>query len=604
MKHFPRYILSFAIVMVFTSVSAQTLRQVSISVGNATEESAIREVIRQIFPLVDRTGSDLQLQYDITSPGGRHFTYTQTWAGIPVYGAGIKVNLVPADRITSFLQTLQDFTPPTLTTFSYPEENLLLRVGEAGAYDATIDPVFVIQSGQLHPAWKVITFSNGPVSSEEILFDANTGTEIIRSDRGAYFSRAFAGDTTGRAKVFIPNPCTRGNVKYGDTFTDNDDATSPALEALMDTVVLRDITWDDPVFRLQGPYVNISDRAPYYYTPATSASGDFFFGRDQKQFEDVMVYYHVDTFQRYVQSLGFTNLQNSPLEIDPHGKSNSDQSVFISNGGNSYILFGDGGVDDAEDADVIIHEYTHALSSAASPETNSGTERRGLDEGLGDYAAAIYSMGLNPNYGWGDIFNWDGHNEFWAGRTVISNQTYPPMSTSIYSYGELWASTLIKIRNEIGGTITDRLMLQEMYSNYSQMSLPEAARLFLQADTALYGGVHSEMIIFQFCQTGILSGATCLSVGVEEAFSEETISIYPNPGTEYGALNLNWNQHRDGETGYLEIYNMLGQQVYAATFGAAPQYEFYPRIASGFYQVQIRLGGKIVFSKKWAVNPE
>ena len=72
-----------------------------------------------------------------------------------------------------------------------------------------------------------------------------------------------------------------------------------------------------------------------------------------------------------------------------------DQSVFIGNSGNSYLLFGEGGVDDAEDADVIIHEYAHAISYAASPETNSGTERRGLDEGLGDYFAAIYSYQYN-----------------------------------------------------------------------------------------------------------------------------------------------------------------------------------------------------------------
>jgi hypothetical protein len=72
--------------------------------------------------------------------------------------------------------------------------------------------------------------------------------------------------------------------------------------------------------------------------------------------------------------------------IDPHGTS-ADNSFFSYP---NFIYYGTGGVDDAEDADVITHEYSHFLSRNAAPNTNVGMERQGLDEGLGDYVAASY----------------------------------------------------------------------------------------------------------------------------------------------------------------------------------------------------------------------
>ncbi|MEZ4773879.1 MAG: T9SS type A sorting domain-containing protein [Bacteroidia bacterium] len=602
MRKFSLHIFPLAFFLVITALylPAQTLRIVHLPVGSEADETLIRQITTQNFPLLENTGSALRLAHDTESPGGRHFTYRQTWQGVPIYGAGVKVNLVPATRISSFLQTLATFEATTPSPFSYSKEDLLQRVAEEGAFDANIEPVYLIRDNQLHPVYRIETFSNGHVSSEEILFDAVTGTEIRREDRGMYFHSSQASDTSGRGRVFRPNPCTRGNVNYGDSFVDNNDAHSPVLEGLMDTVELRNITWDDPLFRLNGPYVKISDRAPFYDTPATSLDGDFFFGRDQSEFEDVMVYYHIDTFQRFVQSLGFLNLQNAPLEVDPHGKSNSDQSVFISNSGNSYILFGDGGVDDAEDADVIVHEYGHALSYAASQESNSGTQRRGLDEGICDYFAAIYSKSLNAGFGWSEIFNWDGHNEYWAGRTVISNQTYPPMSTSIYTYGELWAATMIQIRNEIGETVTDRLVLQELYSNYSQMSLPEAAHLFLQADTALYGGIHSEMIIFHFCQRGILSGATCLSVDVETPLETPPVTLYPNPGR--GDFTLRWTSASQPRKARLEISNMLGQTVFTEEKLYPGEQTLSTHLPGGLYQVRLYVEERTIFSTKWVVE--
>jgi len=127
-----------------------------------------------------------------------------------------------------------------------------------------------------------------------------------------------------------------------------------------------------------------------------------------------------------------TILTDFYIEVDPHGASGADQSFYVSASPPS-IQFGVGGVDDAEDGDVIIHEYVHGLSDFASPASNTGLERRAIDEGYGDYFAASYSRGYSE-YDWFNIFNWDAHNEYWAGRNANTDKHYPEDNNNNYYY--------------------------------------------------------------------------------------------------------------------------------------------------------------------------
>ncbi|MDX1905707.1 MAG: hypothetical protein SF053_01645 [Bacteroidia bacterium] len=464
------------------------------------------------FPQVTRAGYTWAVTRRRATPGGQVIRLTQMCAHLPVYQGEAVLHQAPDGRLMSLSRHVHTTPARPLGSFEADTTLLLQRYAELlGCTAAHITRHWLPEPGGLRPVYRLETESPQAVVSWEILVDGTTGQEIARTDLGAYHLAA-DGDTTGWGRVFRPDPCTRAGVTYGTLFIDSADYHKPVFTTLMDTVLLRGLTYDS-LFRLQGPYVVIEDIQSFSNTPATSTDGSFMFLRSEDQFEEVMVYYHIDTFQRYIRQLGFTDLQSTPLRADAHGRADADQSVFVPNAGNPYLLFGDGGVDDAEDADVIIHEYGHALTESAAPNTRVGLERRGLDEGIGDYLAAAYSYDL-VSWGWPMVFTWDGHNEFWAGRMAVSAEMYPPATTSIYAYGTLWASTLMQIRQEAGAHETDRIMLQALYTLAPNQTLADAAALLLDADTVLYAGVHTEIIERYMCQRGILGGTACSLVGL------------------------------------------------------------------------------------------
>lgn len=555
-----RGLILISLIACLASLSGQSrYRKMDMKLLSQQGKIEIGEALRPLFPELSTRDTGLRLLYQKNSKTGTHYRFEQTWQGIPVAAAGLLAH-VRGEHLVSCMTSLATLSPQPLGEFELSESAIRSQLtGALGAYELRITPVWFPEEQGLRPAYRVISFSHADPASLELLIDAQTGDEISREVRDAYFSRPDV-DTSGRGRIFMPNPCTRAQVAYGDLFTDNNDSHDPIFDQFLDTVILRDITWQNDTFFLSGPYVRLEDIAANTIAPAVSQTGDFFFTRDMSGFEDVMAYFHIDSFQRFVQSMGYFDLQNQPLRVDPHGHGDSDNSSFVPNGSNSFIKYGEGGVDDAEDADVIIHEYGHALSDAASPDSRSGLERRGLDEGIGDYLATTYSRRTSP-FQWDMLFNWDGHNEFWGGRTATTSQQYPVVgSTSIYTLGEIWNGTLMQIRAEVGDTVMDRLVFEEMFHNYPGMLLADGARILLEIDSLLYGQAHRESISFYFCQRGILSGSLCLAVGVNPTPEPiAAVVVFPNPTS--GAFTVSWDNR--GKPGPLSLIlcDMLGREL-------------------------------------------
>lgn len=617
-----RYFLPTLLLLFFCSaVSAQKVETLS----NSNKESEIRsnlyekpniqlpdnagieELKEAIFaqkPFLSNLGCDLLLESAIESPGGKHYNFAQAVNGIPIYQASIKANLSRGNRIMSFLNDLHSFSGaiPAFTMNSNTVEDVVQQKLDEGFSDFKIfqnRKAYFLENNELRAAHWIQYTSN--TMTWEVLFADVDFSELLRRDLAAYRKSitGTTGDSTGTGMVFNPDPLTTSAQVYGGAYTDNNDNDSPELNNQRQQIILRNINWNGTNFELKGPYVNLQDREAPTTAIATSTTGNFNFTRSEQGFEDVMVYYHIDTFQRYVQSLGFMNLQNGPIIADPHGLNSQDNSHFVPAGIDSRLGFGEGGVDDAEDADVIIHEYGHALSYAGSPGTNSGSERQGLDEGLGDYFAASYSRGISYTF-WKNTFTWDGHNEFWPGRSASDPTTYPPSSSSdIYRYGSIWASTLMEVYDVIGKTASDKVILQSLYGNSSNMTLTDAALIVIDADSMLYGGAHHDQYQTAFCNRGILSG-TLQGQGcwvANDDFNSEfgAWTAFPNPANQL--LEIDLSSMPNGKYEYV-FFDLMGRALLSGNVqGVAAKIDL-TSIPAGSYILSLRQSNGKMDSKQ------
>jgi hypothetical protein len=212
----------------------------------------------------------------------------------------------------------------------------------------------------------------------EVFVDAASGSVLRLTDQALY--------TDGSGHAFDPDPLTTARVAYGGNYSDLSDGDTAELNAQRFLKTLPELTLVGGLYYLRGPWCYIDEFEAPTSAPVSSADPNgFTYTRSQQGFEDVNVYFHIDQSQRYIQALGFNNIQHGPIHIDTHGLNGDDNSHYIP--GTNRIAYGEGGVDDAEDADVVLHEYGHAIQSSSVPGWGGSFAERSMGEGFGDYWA-------------------------------------------------------------------------------------------------------------------------------------------------------------------------------------------------------------------------
>ncbi len=394
--------------------------------------------------------------------------FQQQTAGLPVYGSDLAVTVLPDGRIVYVANSVvSSVRPVSFKALAVDQDQALLRARSyLGANDFTNVDVrqgaFVDAAGT-HVIWKVRAVAKGDIKGDwELLIDASNG-EMLRAEEKTLSS-------DGSGLVFNPDPLSSTKSHYtSHGYQDNNDADSPQLSAALRSISLKGLTLLDGSYKLSGPYASCADfEEPYDNACPVQASDVFNFKRSDRYFEAVNTYYHVDTYLRYVNEKLGIKVQpyqySGGVQFDPHGVDGADNSHYSSATGQ--LAFGQGGVDDAEDADVVIHELGHGLHDWLTGGNLSQVE--GLSEGVGDYLAVGYSRDLNQwrstdaQYNW--VMNWDGHNEFWPGRVTYWNTVrhYPAgvRRAPIHEAGQYWSACNLIGRAAIGGPAMDRAFLK------------------------------------------------------------------------------------------------------------------------------------------------
>ena len=255
--------------------------------------------------------------------------------------------------------------------------------------------------------------------------------------------------STGTAKVFFPNPVAS---LQDQTLTDQKDADYAALQPAYRTVTLTNL---DGSGYLRGDWANIvSETGP----AAFSATNTFFFGRNDDRFEHVMAYYWVTEAQKYIRSLGFgtsrrpINRESLDIRINQYGVDNSFSTDKFDE-----LRFGKGGVDDAEDADVILHEYGHAMQDSQQTPFGFGPseESGAIGEGFADYWAVTVTNVIAPTPDPACVADWDSVSYTSTVphclRRLDTNLRYPrDLDGEVHDDGQVWSRALWDIETRSG----------------------------------------------------------------------------------------------------------------------------------------------------------
>jgi zinc metalloprotease ZmpB len=310
-----------------------------------------------------------------------------------------------------------------------------------------------------------------------------------------------ANGSTGSGTVFFPNPVAQLGIQ---TLTDQKDADYAALQPAYHEVALTNL--DGSGF-LVGDWANIRAETG---TPAYPTTNRFDYHRNDDRFEQVMAYYWVTEAQKYIQSLGFgstrraVNKESQDVRTNQYGVDNS-----FSWDKHDLLRFGKGGVDDAEDAEVILHEYGHAMQDSQVAGFGVGPEAGGIGEGFGDYWAVTVSNVIAPTADTPCVADWDSVSYTSTVphclRRVDTTAHYPEnLGAEVHRNGLIWSRALWDIRQALGHVQADTLILEAQFDFDPDTTMPAAATATVAAAQSLYGGGVAATVQAIFVARGIL----------------------------------------------------------------------------------------------------
>ncbi len=538
--------------------------------GESPREMArqyLREA-RETLHISERALDEMVHRMTRAGQAGTVVRFVQHAGGVPVYGADVAIT-IDHDNSVVFVMNGVESVDAALLPSTHPSLSAAvartaaleyLEIQGALSYEKT--ELVVYPNGDApRLAWKMTLHAvDGPIGEWEILFDAHTG-EIFRAEDKAFYA-------TGTGYLWDPDPLSSAQVSYGGNYADNSDSTNAQLDAERFLKNLPDILFSGGQYKLEGPYAEVIDFENPFRGLFAQAGPDFLFNRQDNGFEAVLCYWHIDNIMRYINTtLGLTlspYQYGGGVQFDPHGLSGSDNSYYLS--GSGRISFGEGGVDDSEDADVVIHELGHGIHDWLTG--GSLSQVNGLSEGFGDYMAASYSRSLGqwvpgtPEYQW--VFSWDGHNPFWGGRKTNYGAIYPGgLINQIHTDGQIWSTGLMRIWNDIGRELTDKACLEGLAMTNSSTNQEDAAQAMLQAAINMnYSGSDITAMIDRFTERGY--SVTGPATGITEGTAGRPISTLfgaaPNPFRESTRLAYSVSGVSSASV-EVAIYNVAGRRV-------------------------------------------
>jgi Zn-dependent metalloprotease len=436
---------------------------------------------------------------------GTHTWYRQTFHGLPVLGGYYAVHVVNGHRrvddgrVAVPVGLTRDPEVASSTAKRTSTRSLAAKAGRQslGRGDAkqqaapvtdgsATSKLSVVGGSGARLVWRVL--DRGAAGTTETVVDARSGAVVSQRS-------LVKNDRTGKGQVFNPNPVV---ALRNEKLTDKNDSNTAVPDAAYKQVPL---SFLDNSGVLHGKYVRIMNS-----NIARSSTATFRYKRADDHFEQVSAYFDVTEAQKYLRSLGFNNVNNDAQKVFtdtiPDDNSFYDPDTDV-------ITFGNGGVDDAEDQEVVWHELGHAIQDSQVPGFGSSEQGGAIGEGFGDYWAVTMSQPVSNGFDLPCVMDWDS-TSYTSGprhclRRTDGTKTTRDIDGEVHDDGEIWSRALWDIHKALGRTKADKVIIESQFGYAPDTKFAPAARQVVQTARVFYGTAAADKVRQAFVARRILS---------------------------------------------------------------------------------------------------
>jgi subtilisin-like proprotein convertase family protein len=464
--------------------------------------------------------ASLELDRAVRSRGVTHVHFAQQFDDIRVRGAEVIVHVKDDGEVRGANTSLTD---------ARPDPGVEQQVEEAEATDiankavpgevrntASARVVWLPDGDNLRLGWSVLMSTEGS-GAYLVWVDAVSG-EVADARPVVLDAQAGGGCDLADAEVpsacvFLPDPVFGSQEEIGSVDEADDFLFGVELLGL-----------DDDSGSLIGEFVNTEPEIPgLTLDPVQEEDGLWEQGRDDEGFEQAMAYVWIDRTQRHMQELGFSDVLNRPFSVVGLEPEVVDNAFF--NPADDAIFLGtspDTGIDLGEDANVVVHEYGHAVLHAQVPNMIQSQVGGAYHEAFGDLLALFMTLEFRAGDA-GCLSTWAIFGGTDCLRRLDEDKVFPDdLVNEEHDDGEIYTGAVfdifeglldvegLTIEDCVGADdcndVRDRLLTTLLASHEfltGAEDLPEVAAAFQAANDTAFDGADGDLIAAAFADHGL-----------------------------------------------------------------------------------------------------
>lgn len=378
---------------------------------------------------------------------------------------------------------------------------------------------------------ELLSFGKKPDKRLHLVYDAQVETgdpfDVFRVVVDAVSGKVLYIELLSRyvtAKMFIYSP---DPVSESDNATLSSTSTAATLNPYRHEVQAEIDPKSGGKYRLRGDWIRCNDFDSPNFAQPQENTAEFKYQTDpsDRRFLSSNAYYWLDSIARYLQTLGVTEFNNNVelIEVDAQAMNGADNSQWMGSTTPPRIRHGEGGVPDAADMAVVIHEYTHGVFDfLGSNHGGSGSYEHSVCDAL----PAIYRDRFNTNgHRRTEVFPWDNNaNDQWSTvRRLDRTERFDDAGFAGYNFNlknsmlgtAFWdcyigmggdsnnASLRIKAADAMIRTLMEMLLITPDDMSTDVTHARNMAEDCIAADTDLTGGLYSKVMDDAFIRRGL-----------------------------------------------------------------------------------------------------